>query len=282
MIVVVAIILILLGLAAPSVSSMWAERKAAETQMLLNGTLLTGRADAVNAGRQRGLFFMIDDQVQKIFSIESEPYDPANPDDATNTVTAESAANRFRITADAEVSLPVPYRVTPRAIVDDNSGAGGNNYWTRDEIANDDYLTPPTNDYERHRNFFTVIFADDGQLLVRRDVLIHDPDSTTDTDTKGDRTSLEVAVPNVTDWLDPVKQTFPGGAKLANVVLDVSQMAAISFPSVDGLLVYDDAAFGEQVTPTLKRKYLLDHGQPLYLARLSGTVIRGPLGENEP
>ena len=34
-------------------------------------------------------------------------------------------------------------------------------------------------------------------------------------------------------------------------------------------------------TDAQRRQYLIDFGQPLYLARLSGAVVRGPVGENE-
>jgi hypothetical protein len=68
--------------------------------------------------------------------------------------------------------------------------------------------------------------------------------------------------------------------KLEDLVTDLAD-EPIDFHSVDGLLVYDNATFREYGDPAQRREYLLRTGQPLYIARHSGEVVRGPLGENK-
>ena len=115
-------------------------------------------------------------------------------------------------------------------------------------------------------------------------VLIYDPDY--NTDGFGDRTGLGVSGANdVNAWYDgaaPPGISYFGGLYLANVVSDpLYTQNALNFRGVDGLLVYDDAAFAEQPDDDARRQYLLDHSQPLYVSPLSGQVLRGPRGENE-
>ena len=278
-VVVVAIILILVGMVVPTVSTVWEERKAAEAETMVDGNLITARAAAQLSGKRRGLFFMVgNDGVQRMFPIEAEPFDPANPDDGS--ASEEAAANRFRIADDNEVALPAPYRVAPRAVVDD--GADDDFYWSEAEIVRTvfEYDEAGYDQFERHRNFFAIVFSDNGRLLVHENVLIHDPDDDGDPRSLGDRTGLAVA--DVDNWLTPASAPLSAsGGTLTDMICEGSDNAAINFPSVDGLLVYDDAAFGEQVTGPQKRQYLLDYGQPLYLVRLTGQVIRGPKGGNE-
>jgi len=58
---------------------------------------------------------------------------------------------------------------------------------------------------------------------------------------------------------------------------------AINFVSVDGLIIYDESAFKDLPAslPTEKRNFLLRTGQPLYVSRATGSVVVGPLGENQ-
>ena len=281
---VVAIIAAILGMIVPSVNSMWRESKSAETEQMLTGALAATRAQAYH-DKQRGLFFMLDGDVQKIYPIEAEPYDAANPDDAANNVSEESAADRFVISDGKVITLSKPFRVVPRAVVDTGSTA---KTWSEDELNRQDYQAPSIDELQRHRNFFTIVFSTDGQLIVDRDVLIHDPDVLPNgsSDDLGDHTGLEVpagtgAVANWYNGTDPPVAFQPTGAQLIDVIHDPDTSAALNFRSVDGLLVYDDSSFMEQPTADLRRQYLLDTGQPLYVSRLSGVVIRGPLGEND-
>ena len=57
---------------------------------------------------------------------------------------------------------------------------------------------------------------------------------------------------------------------------------AINFPSVDGLLVYDNSVFRSLDLAEDKRDYLLESAQPFYVNRYTGAIIRGPRGEVEP
>ena len=79
MIVVVAIILVILGIALPALTTLWDERKVSEAQNTIQGLLMTTRAKALQAvsGVDSGIFFFIDAEgVQRIVSIER-----ANPGD---------------------------------------------------------------------------------------------------------------------------------------------------------------------------------------------------------
>ena len=168
------------------------------------------------------------------------------------------------------------------------------------ELANNSFDSPsasPFDQAQRHRNFFTVIFSTSGELLVDRDVLIQDEDE--DGDGLGDRTGLTVGIgptlgnpttlPTTIDYYlrDGVRASFLASQdgviepiEFLVVDPDPAQDIAINFPSVDGLLVYDDALFNELPDPATKRQFLLDTATPLYVSRYTGMVIRGPVGEN--
>jgi len=265
--VVVALVVALLGIVIPAVSSMWEQRKGADTEALLRGLLATARAQA-HHDKERGLFFVLEGDTQRIYPIEAEPYDPTNPDDTDNGVTEESASNRFSISDGKVQTLPKPFRVAPRAVVDEEED--GSPVWSPTEVSWLSYRDAPSTTLERHRNFFTMIFSPDGRLLVERDVLIHDPDG---------RTGLSTAA--TTHWHTGSGATDFGGATLQDMIDDEGGTTAINFPGVDGLLVYDDSSFAALPTDDLRREHLIDTGLPLYVSRLSGRVIRGPRGENE-
>ena len=62
---------------------------------------------------------------------------------------------------------------------------------------------------------------------------------------------------------------------------------AMNFPSVDGLLVYDDSVFVEFPADGVggvmtQRKYLEQSATPRYITRQTGALIRGPLADAEP
>jgi hypothetical protein len=58
-----------------------------------------------------------------------------------------------------------------------------------------------------------------------------------------------------------------------------SDGTALNFPSVDGLLVYDESLFAGAGDAKDKRKFLIESGLPFYVHRFTGVVIRGPVGE---
>ena len=71
------------------------------------------------------------------------------------------------------------------------------------------------------------------------------------------------------------------------VAEDGGQTAALNFPSVAGLLVYDDSIFGEypdsddtDSAVVDKRDFLRERGQPIYISPQTGAIIRGPVGED--
>lgn len=297
MIVVISIIMIILGLVLPAVSSLWQGRKKADAINTIQGLLMTTRAAALKTdGVQSGFFAFVDTKgVQRFVSIAQEP-----------TMLGESAwQNIFVVTEGVDRALPPPLRVVPRYVVDDPSdpnhpGREPYEMFSDEELANNDFRTLPTsgivNQAQRHRNFFTMIYSTDGQLIVNRDVLILDLDE--DKDGVGDRTGLTVDLdPKTADppatvefyvrdaaTVDEKKPLDPSDstATVPFLVVDPKDdTVALNFPSVDGPLVYDDSLFTEMPDFTSKRDMLLQTGQPLYVSRWTGTVIRGPIGENE-
>lgn len=284
MIVVVAIIVVLLAAALPTLNATWDERKAADTETKLRGALASVRARALN-DRERGLLFVVDPVTdsQLLYEIVADPYDPNDPADMGTdgpAASEQAAANRFRVVDTRVIRMPRPYRVVPRYVLEDPSGDPGK-VWSEDELARTDYRAS-TDEAQRHRNFFTAIFRPDGELRVGRSVLIRDPDKAGDDDL-GDLTGLPVA--DTAKWwqydVDPpgVKDLDPvaGNLGLQDVLVDELDVA-INFPSVDGFLVYSDAVFADQPTPADGRQHLIDRGEPLFVARLSGEVIRGTAG----
>ncbi len=283
MIVVVAIILVILGIALPALTTMWDGRKVSEAQNTIQGLLMTTRAKALQSvsGIDSGILFFIDAEgVQRIVSIER-----ANPGDLV-------WENVFRITPARDYSLPAPMRVVPRYVVED--GSPNTPYtFSSAELANNNFADPPDDSDigQRHRNFFTIVYrSSDGRLISQRDVLIQDVDA--EPDSVGDIAGVHVGVdannadvaqywpqdgnPLNLDPIPPFSRTVP--TLLADNRTN-HRGVALNFPSVDGLLVYNDSLFNEAGTPDQKRDFLLRTAQPFYVNRLTGAVIRGPVGE---
>lgn len=293
MIVVVSIISLLLAAVLPSLSATWNERKASEAEAKVRGSLAAARMKALNQSEQ-GLLFMLDeDGHQLIYRIEAEPYDPVNESGINAgdpTLDEQSTANRFKVLAGKPVLLPQPYRVCPRSVVD---GTTGNWVWDDNELPEKDFAAASATP-EMQRNHFTIIFTPDGQLRVGRHVIIHDADDLpgppTNGDDLGDLTGLPLPVglaPATTPtWDDGINSglNIPGAVAgfvgLDDVVINING-DAVSFQSVDGLLVYDDETFSELVTVDEQRDFILRTAQPLYISRLSGAVVVGPQGENK-
>ncbi len=303
MVIVVAVILLIVGIVLPAASTMWKERRVAQAQDTISGLLMTTRARAMqdNFG-DSGLFFFVDDAgVQHIAAIAQDAKKGADP------ATREAWANVFNVTTERNYALPVPMRVVPMYVVCDKSADGKSTcdenrtdapksyeLFSEEELENNDFNgppNPPVRDYaQRHRNFFSMIYSSGGQLRVRRDVLIRDEDKDADENPGGDVTALPVGgagsppppVAKYYDQTNVVRNIDPNGVqKVDFLVTDAGNRdVAINFPSVDGLLVYDESLFSNAGTAEQKRQFLLDAAQPFYVHRLTGAVIRGPVGEN--
>lgn len=290
MIVVAGLIIVILAMALPAVSTLWNERKNAAALNTIQGVLMTSRARAMKAdGVESGFFAFVDEQgTQCLVTIEQDPEKAGDP--AWQSV--------FVVRDDARRVLPAPMRIVPRYVLADPPGGQPFEVFDDVELANDDFYVPSagTDQAQRHRNFFAMVFSTDGQLVVNRDVLVQDMDE--NDDLRGDRTGLPVGpgppfVPlgkttffyarNPTSPLGPtpdidgpdlVTTTFP------DLIVDpADDEIALNFPSVDGLLVYEDSLVRD-VPKFEKRAVLIRTAQPLYISRFTGAVIRGPVGEN--
>jgi len=290
MVIVVAVILLVLGIVLPAASTLWKQRRISEAQNTISGTLMTARAKAMeNDFGDSGLLFYLDDAgIQRIAAINQDAKKAANPD------TREPWANVFNVLPERTYAMPVPMRVAPRYAVEDqttNPNAKAHELFSEAELDNTDFTTPPpgADQAQRHRNFFTMIYSSDGQLRVRRDVLIRDADADADDNPGGDVTGLGVGgagtppapVSKYYDQANVALTIDPNGLQTVDsLVTDAGNLdVAINFPSVDGLLVYDESLFAAAGTPEQKRRFLLDASQPFYVHRLTGAVIRGPVGE---
>lgn len=308
MVVVVAIVLIILGVALPAASALWNDRKVAAAEGVIQGLLMTTRARAMQAdGAETGFLAFVDSAgVQRLVSIaHTDPIARMNPAQLATLDPAEISAlrlayqNVFEITTNPDQVLPVPMRVVPRYVVDDPAaGASPTIFFDDAELANNNFEVLPGggDQAQRHRNFFTMIFSSEGQLVVRRDVLIQDADlieRARGGPGRGDRTGLLVGpgppdAPTTNEYYDaktniplPILPTAPADGEVPFLVRDdPGSDVAINFPAVDGLLVYDDSLFNGLSTPAQKREYLRRTARPLYVSRWTGAVIRGPLGEN--
>lgn len=314
LVVVIAIVLVLLGLVLPGATKMWEERKVSDAENVIQGLLVTTRARAQRPNStESGLLFYLDRSgAQQVVAIEQVNREGAvsvaaecNNDHPKNNpgmmYNREAWLDVFHVVGDSPYTLPPPMRVTPRyAVLPDATPSMFT--FSDDELANSDFEKPFSAVFDvaqRHRNYFTIIFDNRGEMRVWRPVLILDYDR--DGNSRGDVTGLPVGFdtagnkPNVNKYFDidgvpPLINTFRGkptggGEKETICYLVVedakaSDPVAINFPSVDGLLVYDDSAFSEAGDPAAKREYLIRSAQPFYVNRLTGAVIRGPLGEN--
>ncbi len=291
MVVVVAIVLIVLGFVLPAASTLWEERKTSQAVNTIQGLLMTTRARAMQAdGVETGFLAFVDHEgVQRLLPIEQ-----VQPPTALSPLDRVAWENVFVIRDERDHVLPVPIRIVPRYVVEDlslNPLAETFELFSDTELANDDFSTLPagTDDQaQRHRNFFTIVYSTDGQLLVNRDVLIQDVNSDPDKNDLGDRTGLPVGPGDPDDatteeyYIGDKSETLPIGMAIPFVVRDnETDDTALNFLSVDGLLVYDDSLFTGLPDAAEKREYLLRSARPLYVSRWTGAVIRGPVGESD-
>jgi len=319
MVIVIGIIILLSAMVLPAASQMWRDRKLADAQNMVSGMLMVARAKALegNAG-ETGLFFYVDDQnVQHVAAISPQPDDPNEPmptdptklkerQDRMNWQTDPKWHNVFTVTKSRSYTLPAPMRAVPRYAVCEPVGANSTcdpnaatpppkyTLFTNDELANNNFANAKIdNDHQvgqMHRNFFTIIYSPDGGLEVGRDVLIrdtYDPARCSGSASllSGDITGIRVGTANCKK--PDVARFYKQDNTPTDILIDATvnflatdnNDVAINFPSVDGLLVYDDALFNEAGDAAAKRKYLLDSAQPFYIQRLTGAVVRGPVGE---
>ena len=286
LVVVLGIITVLAVTTLPLIASMWRDNKLVDAENRIGGLVRSARMRAYSA-KEAGLFFFVEFGEQKIAFIESEPFDPSSPADlgpdgvvSGDDVKPQDTVDRFRITDAGVYTLSAPVRACPLSVLDDGQ-------WQNEELANENYnddahfasLTGPRN----HRNFFTIIYSAEGHPIVNRTVLIHDPPAV-NAPTTGTFTQLPVgATGQYQDNSGAATGNSPGG-ELPDMLF-VGAGVALNFPSSDGLLVYDDSPFrelpDESANPYVltQRRYLAQHGRPLYLGRQSGSVIRGPIAE---
>lgn len=303
MMIVVAVILLILGIALPAAQTMWEQRKLINSQNLIQGMLATARAKSIQAGdRETGLLFYIDEQHnQRIARIVQ--VDPSQlivrgilPDTVSAFDYARILGDVFEVVQEKGYTLSAPIRVTPRYVVENITThplAMPYDLFSDAELSNNDFYTLPgtSQNNQRHRNFFSMIFTSAGNLAVHRDVLILDIDE--DKNNVGDLTEMKIGYDhtgksaNVSIYYDQIGSTDTIGPIAVTqpvpflVVVDVDNPIAVNFPSVDGVLVYDDALFNQSGTDAEKRALLMRTAQPLYVNRWTGNVIIGPIGENE-
>lgn len=306
LLVSIVIIVLILAAVVPSVESMWDQRKLSETETILRGAMLAARQRAAE-GVESGLLFFVDAEgVQRVYSIErqDEPpaartrYGVAPVNDAVRVDVL--SANRFRISDGKALSLPPPIRVAPRyAVLADEPPRNDDPVrFSDEELANNDFLTDnggaigPT---QRHRNFFSIVFSREGQLIVGRDVVVYDEDRESQQggpgQNVGDATSLPVSRTESRFLSDDgnggFKPLYPLPFAPAPTLVHLitvqrnNEAVAANFKSVDGVLVYDDELFGRTGPITERRPFLTDTGRPYYVGRVTGDIVRGPLAENK-
>ena len=314
LLVSIAIITLILVTVVPSVESMWGQRKLSETENILRGALNVARQRAIG-GTESGLLFFVDPEgVQRVFPIEREDEPIDNPADPPSLYklrgkynikpNAEEvhndllSANRFRISAGRGQSLLPPIRVIPRyAVLEGLDGEADR--FSEKELINNDFVNAPSgvDPAQRHRNFFSIIFSTEGRLVVGRDVLVFDEDGETNhpknapgngfgdlTGLRVDRTSFEYLSqtgPPFKHDIYPQPISPPPNLVHLLSVYDGDVLVAANFPSVDGVIVYDDGLYQRSGGQEQRRPFLTNTGKPYYISRVTGDIIRGPLGDNE-
>ena len=258
----------------------------------------------LHPGEETGLFFFVGaDGVQRVAAIvQMTPESDSDLSADANRVIREAWANVFNIVPGRVHSLPAPMRVVPRYVVcEDQNGRNTcdpssasppkkHEVFSPEELANDDFSSQPAGGdaAQRHRNFFALVYSPDGQLLVGRDVLIRDPDDVDEApgEQRGDVTGLKVLDDaNVKNYFarDSAKlllRVSSTGSPYEGVeIVGDDDGTALNFPTVDGLLVYDESLFAGAGDAEQKRQFLIDSAAPFYVHRLTGSVIRGPVGE---
>lgn len=216
------------------------------------------------------------------------------------------STRRFALVPGQSFTLPKPMRAAPSSALlppPTNPSSDRKKSFERYsdvELANNDFDNPQGYssseqlEPQRHRNDFAIVFSSQGQLLLSRDVLIYDADAEcqdggTDAD-RGDITGLHVE-PSVALYAvgslannndDPKPRQIDAANTKTNLVYLISatinsKPTAVNFPSVRGVVVYDDELY-QKMSTGAHRQFLLDTGRPYYISNATGDIIRGPLG----
>ncbi len=299
LIVVIGIISILVVSVLPILGALYRDTRGADAANRIQGLLKSARMRALG-GMEAGLFFYVepDTNIQRVVFIQAEPPDPRTPlspgvKSPDTGVGPECAVDRFRVLEENVYTLPPPFRAAPLAVLKEPSDGGE---WSDTELANNDYddtgVIFTESGPQNHRNFFTIIFSPEGRLVVNRSVLIHDPVADReDRDAHFKRGKVTLLDVNATGNRQPAGDgpgPEPLNCELPAMIATAATRtpAALNFPSVAGLLVYDDSLFGEfpgsdERNPDVvdKREFLRQRGQPIYISPQTGDIVLGPIGE---
>lgn len=293
LVVVLGIISVLVAISFPAVSAMWHDGVRSDAETQLSGWLRSARMRAMGR-RETGVFFYLDNGVQKGVFIESAV---GGDVDGDGTDEPESdTADRFVVLPGDVFRIGEPFRVTPLSVLDDPSKPTWDDQkgWSDQELGNEDVtnaanLTGARRGPQNHRNFFTIVFSPEGRLVVGRSVLISEsPPLLPPPPVKflGTTTGLPFDSAAQYESSNGAKEPILGGALPALFsATDGAMPTALNFPSVDGLLLYDDTMMknfpdGPVNEPEQdKRDYLRRDGRPYYITVQSGAVVRGPLAD---
>ncbi|NOT00321.1 MAG: prepilin-type N-terminal cleavage/methylation domain-containing protein [Phycisphaerales bacterium] len=291
LVVVLGIISILVAISFPAVSAMWQDGVRSDAETQLSGWLRSARMRAMGRG-ETGVFFYIDNGVQKGVFIESEIGDDPDPVAPPN-YKLEDTADRFKVLPGDVFTIGEPFRVTPLAVLPRPTEMPPG-VWDDTELGNEDVtdmdnLSGGRPGAQNHRNFFTIVFSPEGRLVVGRSVLIHEePVPIGGGKFIGKTTAMKLAnagKPELGNGQATIG--FPTGGTLPDMVSGESgaMPVALNFPSVDGLLLYDDAMMRSFPDGPVndseqdKRDYLRRDGRPYYITVQRGAVVRGPLAD---
>ena len=279
LVVVLTIIALLMTVVLPGISDMWEQRKIASAHNTLIGAINLAKMTALEKRTESGLFFALDEDVQRIYPIESAQ-DPDNRAETQYT---------FKAVDGKVITMPKPMRAAPLNVFERGTGLFGMALdvatWSPNEIANDDYRDRDTTlSYlkgpQRHRNFFTLIFSSEGELIVNRDVIVQDTWEATFTSqtfptggAPGPKTglivhdTLKMPLYNTTDDDVPVDTEYA-------IVDSQSNPDAVNFKSVNGVVLYNEDVLKMQGDMTLQLKYMHERTRPLFVHPITGTITR--------
>jgi type II secretory pathway pseudopilin PulG len=220
MVVVVSIVLILISIGAPAVSSMWNQTIVQNAQQQISNLLKTAKTrSALLPNIAYGVLFYVDPQSNRQFAIfiDALPY-PVELDE-----TWPDVRDRFVIDVKNPYSFPMQdiVRVAQLDLLEwIDSESEVRRFWAQ----NDDYRAG------NQRSFFAIIFQAGRQSLLRSFVL-YDEDA--DEDDLGDLLGLPVG--------DIVGDH---GGVLRSILLDENEERR-EIPTAWGFLIYDENDFKE-------------------------------------
>lgn len=238
MMVVVAIILIILGLALPAAQTMWNQTHVQNAHHRVANLLQVARSRSLDCNRTYGIFFYIDpSDNHEIAVFVYELGYPIAPDE-----TYPDVSGRLTVDLSGKYSFPMKnfVRVAPLSVLE----------WEDIDILNDDYRAG------KQRNFFAIIFQK-GRRASTRPFMLYDEDA--NNDDFGDTLGLPVG-----------DTTGKHEGSLRDIVIDENGERLI-IPLDWGFFTYDENIFKE-IRPDI---YLIPY-MPYYLARQGRTVELSP------